>query len=754
MTRFGALDRELAEAVLHTMILVARDGVHALDDVHRRLGRAKAADRPPSPEPPGERWQSLLGELFRTQVRYVDLPGLVAGQVDEAGDERSASVIAKLVGAAGAFLTAESLVFEERLALLPGPGVVDESEPSELQGLLERVCLVADDVLDHAAPGCWPALAERYRVPPQARPPQGDRLDLPVLVVGDRGTSGDVAVFVHRQILAVRERHRDFGLDVRFASAELLREVLDVARAQGRGEPDTRIRFDRAAAPGPIADGGRPDVPLAAQLTRLTREVRPQRPGHLVLVAGPANAVPDADLRLAILDLDAQGLLPDLRGWTVSCVDTGTGAVHEGTTGYLRELCLAGGARSFDVLRVGFRLPQPSRERLAGPPAHPASDGQRSRGKRRRRARTVAEPTAPVPPPADADVTGRVEWLRSRIQQVRSQSAQIMEGHVVGPHGQNLTVREAQARADLLDGLIEMDQVRGRLRHRRTSRLTRAVALAVVFLLDLPIVLWLSVSGFADALGTPTWLTVAAGGLLAAVTTGSGAVGLHQLGRNQRQYKNVRRQLVWTNLPAATKRVLSGVAVLASGMGTVAAARIYVDLAHTDGLVPVGWPVAGTAGTALIGSAAFLFWAAFRDGSLEQDDLRHYSECVRPFLLQKRHLDDEEYELRREYQRLTGVGDCRGDAATSLDDLRRRAGDLTDAQLMDRSLDEHGASPVLLAYAERWHRTDHGQQLLTMVRESSGPTVQNALAEHQRHRASDKDKTAPAEDGQITAGSE
>ncbi len=31
----------------------------------------------------------------------------------------------------------------------------------------------------------------------------------------------------------------------------------------------------------------------------------------------------------------------------------------------------------------------------------------------------------------------------------------------------------------------------------------------------------------------------------------------------------------------------------------------------------------------MVVSATLVFWTAFRDGSLEQDDLRHYSECAR-----------------------------------------------------------------------------------------------------------------------------
>jgi hypothetical protein len=746
MTRFGALDRELAEAVLHTMILVARDGVHALDDVHRRLGLTTTVGGPAQPEPPGERWRSLLGDLFQTRVHHADLPGVVVGcPPSDHHDERSAAVVGRLVGAAGAFLTAESLVFEERLDLLvPYPGTPGGHDAVEVRCLLDRVSVVADDVLDHADPGGWHVLVERYRVPEQSRPGDDGPATLPVLVFVDHTVVlTDIAFTLHRQILAVRGRHRDRDLDVRFPSDQQLRAVLEVAKGRAGDEPDPRIRWGTTAGARP-AGGMHP--PVVTQLRQLTRCGRPPHPGHLIVVAGGTAAPREAagaDLRLALLDLDLQDLLPNLDGWTVTCVDA-AGPDCRRNVDYLRELCLAGGARSFDVVGVQTPLPQPSRnrERVAVVP-------DERRGNRRCRPgplRAMAEPPRPSHR-GGLDASARQQWLRARIRQLRWQSAQVLEGHVVGPHGQNLTVREAQARADLLDGLIEVEQGQGSLRHRRISNVSRSLAVLAVTLLDLPIMLWLTTSGLASALGTPTWLAGLAGGLLALLATGSAAIGLHQLGRNQRQYKNSSRQLVWAALPVSTKNVLIGVAVLATTTGAAAAARVYAALAAT-GLAPVGWVIAGAVGGVLTGSAGCLFWAAFRDGSLERDDLRHYSECVRPLLVQKKRHDEEELELRREYQRLAGAGERSGDAAPSLDDLRRRAGDLTDAQLMDRSLGEHGTSPALLAYAERWNRTESCQELLTMVREKSGP-----LAEHPRRTPSEGGPW-PSIDGQITAAKE
>ncbi|MFJ1766112.1 hypothetical protein ACIOD2_37685 [Amycolatopsis sp. NPDC088138] len=783
MTRFGALDRELAEAVLHTMILVARDGVQALDDVHRRLEHTLVPDEPALP---GERWQLLLGELFRIRVRYSDLAAAVAGRPpDVAGDERSAQVVGRLVGAAGAFLTAESLGFEERLERLVPPAFRDAIEPEgmdletvRLRLLLDQASTTADEVLDHAGPQGWLSLIERYLVPAQSRadslplgeidvpvPPQPPiphaRVEFPVMVLADHVGLGDVALTVHRQILKVRERYQDLDLDVRFRSPQHLREVLDAARDRAWGELDARIRFRCAADGEPPEPPGAPYHPVAVQFRQLMQDDRPPRPGHLIIITDWAGVVPDAtqvDQQLAVLDLDAQGLLPDLGDWTVTCIGPGPGVSNDWRTGYLRALCLAGGARSFDYVNgAPLRLPQPGRSRdRATPVTHAPRELRGLLGKRFARPLrrvTAAPDQEPPPPPGNLVTPGRIQVLDTRIRQLRQQSAQVLESHVVGPHGQNLTVREAHARADLLDGRIEMDQARGSLRHRRVSRLTRALVLLTVTLLDLPIMLWLTMSSIGGALDVPAWLAGAAGTLVALLTTGGAAAGLHQLGRNQRQYKNFRRQLVWTNMPATTKGVLCGVSVLTASFGTIASAGLYTGLARS-GPAAAGGLIAGLAGAALIGSAAFVFWAAFRDGSLEHDDLRHYSGCARPLLVQKAQYDREEYELRCEFQRLAETGERSGHPETSLDDLRRQAGDPTDAQLMDRSLDENGASPVLLAYAEQCRRTDRGQQLLTMVRDASVQAVQNVLAEHHRSRASGRRKMLPAPDGQVTAHSE
>jgi hypothetical protein len=241
--------------------------------------------------------------------------------------------------------------------------------------------------------------------------------------------------------------------------------------------------------------------------------------------------------------------------------------------------------------------------------------------------------------------------LLARIQELRYLTTRVMDGHVVGPHGQNLTVGEAQARAELLDGLIELDQVRGSLRHRRVNRLTRVLTLLAVTVVDLPIMLWLASSVFnvdwADPVGLPLAISI----VISLLATGGAATALHHLGHNQRQHKNHDRQLVWAKLSTGGKVSLVTVGLLAVLMGVVMFVRVYTE-GVLSGLNDLAVLMAILVALVMVVSATLVFWTAFRDGSLEQDDLRHYSESVRPHLNAKREYEDQAYELSCQYDLL------------------------------------------------------------------------------------------------------
>ena len=241
--------------------------------------------------------------------------------------------------------------------------------------------------------------------------------------------------------------------------------------------------------------------------------------------------------------------------------------------------------------------------------------------------------------------------LLARIRELRYLADRVMDDHVVGPHGQNLTVAEAHARAELLDGLIELEQVRGSLRHRRVNRLTRVLTLLTVTVVDLPIMLWLASSVFNVDWAAPVGLPLLISVVISVLATGGAAIALHHLGHNQRQHKNHRRQLEWSRLSTGAKLSLLTVGLLVGLMGVVMFVRVSTEglLSGMNGLALL---MAVLVALVMIVSATLVFWTAFRDGSLEQDDLRHYSECVRPHLAAKREYEDQAYELGCQYDLL------------------------------------------------------------------------------------------------------
>ena len=247
--------------------------------------------------------------------------------------------------------------------------------------------------------------------------------------------------------------------------------------------------------------------------------------------------------------------------------------------------------------------------------------------------------------------TAAGDRLLARIQELRYLSARVMEGHVVGPHGQNLTVAEARTRAAHLDDLIEMEQVRGSLRHRRVNRLTRVLTLLTVTVVDLPIMLWLAASVFNVDWGAPLGLPLAISVVISVLATGGAASALHHLGHNQRQHKDHHRQLSWASLSAGAKLSLVTVGLLVGLMGVLMFVRVSTEglLSGADDLAVL---MAVLVALVMVVSATLVFWTAFRDGSLEQDDLRHYSESVRPHLAAKRAYEDQAYELGCQYDLL------------------------------------------------------------------------------------------------------
>lgn len=261
----------------------------------------------------------------------------------------------------------------------------------------------------------------------------------------------------------------------------------------------------------------------------------------------------------------------------------------------------------------------------------------------------------PVPrrPEGDrgAGAAAAADELLVRIKQLQYRADRVADEFVVGPHGQNLTVREAQAKADQLDARIDTDQVTGSLRHRRVRPMGKVLTLVLVAIIDFPIMLWLASSVFnvdwTHPLGLPLVISV----VVSLLATGGAAVALHHLGNNQRQHKNDHRQLEWHRLSLGARLSLVTVGLLVGLMGVLMFVRVDTEgvLSGLDSLAAL---MAVLVAVVLVVSALLVFWTAFRDGSLEQDDLRHYSTGVRPHLAHRRDYEDKAQELACQYDLL------------------------------------------------------------------------------------------------------
>jgi hypothetical protein len=268
--------------------------------------------------------------------------------------------------------------------------------------------------------------------------------------------------------------------------------------------------------------------------------------------------------------------------------------------------------------------------------------------------------TLPVPRrPDDGYAHGTSEAgdrILARIQELHYLAARTMDTIVIGPHGQNLTVARALVRAEQLDAQIEMDQLEGGLQHRKVKPLTKLLTLFAVAVVDLPIMLWLASSVFNVDWANPFGLPLVISVVVSVLATGGAATALHHLGHNQRQHKNHRRQLSWAELSAGAKVSLGTVGLLVALMGVVMFVRVYTEgvLSGFDDLAAL---LAVLVAVVLVVSALLVFWTAFRDGSLIQDDLRHYSKCVLPHLEGKRRYEDRAQELSGQYELMRNRAD-------------------------------------------------------------------------------------------------
>jgi hypothetical protein len=115
--------------------------------------------------------------------------------------------------------------------------------------------------------------------------------------------------------------------------------------------------------------------------------------------------------------------------------------------------------------------------------------------------------------------------------------------------------------------------------------------------------------------------------VVALLTTGGSTAALHQLGRVLRDNKDHQRRLDLKQFTASTAIGVVMVLVLVTAIATVAFHRVWRE-GQLSGLDNLALLLAGLVALVMFISSGLVYWNAFRDGSLEQDDLAHYSKLA------------------------------------------------------------------------------------------------------------------------------
>lgn len=236
-----------------------------------------------------------------------------------------------------------------------------------------------------------------------------------------------------------------------------------------------------------------------------------------------------------------------------------------------------------------------------------------------------------------------IEEMEAEVKEMRHCAACVMDIPVTGPRGEHRTVANAQDRRERLLETINMAQAAGSQRHRPMHTFAKALVLLVVVTIDFPIIEWLCGSllnvDWSDPLGIPLAISMA----ISILATGGAGAALHHLGRDQRQYKDHHRRI---DMPTGSKISLVAVGALLALIPLVMYYRLHPERAG-GGLNSLENPPALVLTAVMLISEWLVFWTAFRDGSPELDDLRHYTRLVQPYLKLKRSYEDRANHLEQ-----------------------------------------------------------------------------------------------------------
>lgn len=240
--------------------------------------------------------------------------------------------------------------------------------------------------------------------------------------------------------------------------------------------------------------------------------------------------------------------------------------------------------------------------------------------------------------------TDSIDNLITQIKGLRYRADRVMDTPVTGPRGQELTLAQAQERAQKLGDAIDTEETHGSQRHRGVSLVAKVTVLGIVGVIDFPIMLWLVSSVFNVDWVEPLDLPLAISVVISLLATGGAAAALYHLGHDQRQYKNHRRQLETSQLTLGSKISIAAVTLLVGLIAVVMFVRVWTE-GMLSGLENLALLLGLLVSAVMLISAWLVFWIAFRDGSPERDDLAYYTRLVQRHLRIRRDYEDSAHQL-------------------------------------------------------------------------------------------------------------
>lgn len=234
--------------------------------------------------------------------------------------------------------------------------------------------------------------------------------------------------------------------------------------------------------------------------------------------------------------------------------------------------------------------------------------------------------------------------LGARIRELTRLVTDELDTIVVGARGEATTARQAVERIRVLQGRIQMDEVRGSRRHRTVSRLAKVSALVFLCIIDVPIMLWLTAAVFNVNWARPMGMPLAVSVVVTALATAGSAASLYHLGHVLRENKNARGGLDWRDLAAGARLAVLGVVTLVTLVATLMLVRLHTE-GMLSGVPTIALLLALLVSVVMLVSSGLVFHTAFRDGSPERDDVTHYRKILERHQRICRGYDDEAEDL-------------------------------------------------------------------------------------------------------------